>query len=80
MQGNARYAMWGIISGALLNVVLDPILIFGCGLQLRGAAIATVIGQIVSVAVLLAMCHFVLLLECVFVHDSSLCIGIMCVR
>lgn len=58
MQGNARYAMWGIISGALLNVILDPILIFGCGLQLRGAALATVIGQIVSVAVLLAMCHF----------------------
>lgn len=58
MQGNARYAMWSIISGALLNVVLDPILIFACGLQLRGAALATVIGQIVSVAVLLAMCHF----------------------
>ena len=58
MQGNARYAMWGIISGALLNVVLDPILIFACGLGLRGAALATVIGQIVSVAVLLAMCHF----------------------
>ena len=58
MQGNARYAMWGIISGALLNVVLDPILIFACGLGLRGAALATVIGQLVSVAVLLAMCHF----------------------
>lgn len=58
MQGNARYAMWGIISGALLNVVLDPILIFACGLQLRGAALATVIGQMVSVVVLLAMCHF----------------------
>lgn len=58
MQGNARYAMWGIISGALLNVILDPILIFACGLQLRGAAVATVIGQIVSVALLLAMCHF----------------------
>lgn len=58
MQGNARYAMCGIISGALLNVVLDPILIFGCGLQLRGAALATVIGQMVSVVVLLAMCHF----------------------
>lgn len=58
MQGNARYAMWGIISGALLNVILDPILIFACGLQLRGAALATVIGQTVSVAVLLAMCHF----------------------
>ena len=58
MQGNARNAMWGIISGALLNVILDPILIFACGLQLRGAALATVIGQTVSVAVLLAMCHF----------------------
>ena len=58
MQGNARYAMWGIISGALLNVVLDPILIFGCNLGLRGAALATVIGQVVSVAILLAMCHF----------------------
>ena len=58
MQGNARYAMWGIISGALLNVVLDPILIFACNLGLRGAALATVIGQLVSVAVLLAMCHF----------------------
>lgn len=58
MQGNARYAMWGIISGALLNVVLDPILIFACNLGLRGAALATVIGQIVSVAILLAMCHF----------------------
>lgn len=58
MQGNARYAMWGIISGALLNVVLDPILIFSCGLQLRGAALATVIGQMVSVVVLFAMCHF----------------------
>lgn len=57
MQGNARYAMWGIISGALLNVVLDPILIFACNLGLRGAALATVIGQLVSVAVLLAMCH-----------------------
>ena len=58
MQGNARYAMWGIISGALLNVILDPILIFACNLGLRGAALATVIGQIVSVAILLAMCHF----------------------
>lgn len=58
MQGNARYAMWGIISGTLLNVVLDPILIFACNLGLRGAALATVIGQLVSVAILLAMCHF----------------------
>ena len=48
MQGNTHYAMWGIVSGAVLNVLLDPLLIFGCSLGLRGAALATVIGQVVS--------------------------------
>lgn len=57
MQGNARYAMWGIVSGALLNVLLDPLLIFGCSLGLRGAAIATVVGQVASFAVLYVMCR-----------------------
>lgn len=56
MQGNAHYAMWGIVSGALLNVLLDPLLIFGCSLGLRGAALATVIGQVVSAVVLYIMC------------------------
>ena len=40
MQGNTRHAMWGIVSGAVLNVLLDPLLIFGCSLGLRGAALA----------------------------------------
>lgn len=57
MQGNTRHAMWGIVSGAVLNVLLDPLLIFGCSLGLRGAALATVIGQAVSFVILYIMCN-----------------------
>lgn len=57
MQGNTRHAMWGIVSGAVLNVLLDPLLIFGCSLGLRGAALATVIGQAVSSLILYIMCN-----------------------
>ena len=57
MQGNARYAMWGIVSGVVLNVALDPLLIFCCGLGLRGAALATIIGQAVSFVILYVMCR-----------------------
>ena len=56
MQGDARHAMWGIVAGAVLNVVLDPLLIFGFALGLRGAALATVIGQVVSFLILYIMC------------------------
>ncbi len=46
--GNAkRFAITQII-GAVVNIVLDPIFIFVLGLGIRGAAIATVIGQLVS--------------------------------
>lgn len=57
MQGNTRHAMWGIVSGAVLNVLLDPLLIFGCSLGLRGAALATVISQTVSFLILYIMCN-----------------------
>lgn len=57
MQGNTRHAMWGIVSGAVLNALLDPLLIFGCSLGLRGAALATVIGQAVSFLILYIMCN-----------------------
>ena len=52
LQGNANFAMYGIVTGAILNVVLDPILIFTCGLGVSGAAWATVIGQAVSFVIL----------------------------
>lgn len=55
LQGNARYAMVGIVTGAVLNVALDPLLIFGFHLGITGAAIATVVGQVVSFAILLRM-------------------------
>lgn len=47
-QGFPRIAMGTTLLGALINLVLDPILIFGCGMGIEGAAIATVIAQIVS--------------------------------
>lgn len=40
-EGLAAYGMVGITSGGLLNIVLDPILIFGLKLGTAGAAIAT---------------------------------------
>ncbi len=44
-QGAARQAMIYVVLGALLNVVLDPILIFGFDMGVAGAAIATVLSQ-----------------------------------
>ena len=52
-QGNAMYAMIGLMCGAIINIFLDPILILGFGLGVRGAAIATVAGQITSFFVLI---------------------------
>lgn len=54
-QGNAAYAMVGILTGAVLNVGLDPLLIFGLGLGIRGAAWATVVSQVCSFCILLYM-------------------------
>jgi len=56
-QGNAAYAMVGIVSGALINVILDPILIFVFDMGISGAALATVISQICSFSLLLYMCR-----------------------
>ena len=47
-QGSASSAMVGIVSGAVLNIVLDPILIFVFDMGVAGAAAATVISQAVS--------------------------------
>ena len=47
-QGNAVYAMWGIIAGAIVNIILDPLLMFTFDMGIKGAAYATIIGQMVS--------------------------------
>lgn len=54
-QGNAVYAMIGIIVGAALNIALDPILIFILDMGVAGAAWSTVISQICSFMVLMYM-------------------------
>ncbi|MBE5905699.1 MAG: MATE family efflux transporter [Lachnospiraceae bacterium] len=51
-QGNALHAMFGITSGAILNVILDPIFIFGLKMGVRGAATATIVSQLVAFSVL----------------------------
>ncbi|WP_295752657.1 MATE family efflux transporter [uncultured Oscillibacter sp.] len=55
-QGSAAYAMVGIASGAVLNIALDPILIFTLRLGVAGAAWATIVSQFVSFCLLLAGC------------------------
>lgn len=52
-QGSAIYAMFGLLAGAIVNIALDPLLIFVFDLGVSGAALATVCGQVISFFVLL---------------------------
>lgn len=76
LQGNAMYAMVGLTSGAILNLILDPLLIyqkgdlifsgrisvpFGFGMGVAGAALASCISQIVG---------FILLLLAIYRSDN----------
>ncbi len=47
-QGFAKTAMLSVLVGAITNIVLDPILMFGFNMGVKGAAIATVISQMLS--------------------------------
>ena len=68
--GRSLYSTIGQVVGAVVNIILDPIMIYGLGpvpeMGVRGAAYATVIGQVVS-AVLLLIFH--LRLDHEFEHD-----------
>ncbi len=44
-EGNPKMAMLTMVFGAIINIILDPILIFGFNMGIQGAAIATVISQ-----------------------------------
>ena len=52
-QGSAVWAMTGLLCGAVLNTIIDPLFIFTLGMGVTGAAVATIIGQIVSLILLL---------------------------
>ncbi|MEG0857862.1 MAG: MATE family efflux transporter [Terrisporobacter sp.] len=47
-QGFAKIGMFTVIIGAAINIILDPILIFGLNMGVKGAALATIIAQGVS--------------------------------
>ena len=51
-QGLAVYSMIGITTGGILNMILDPILIFGLNLGISGAALATALSQCISFGIL----------------------------
>jgi putative MATE family efflux protein len=55
-QGSSFFGMIGMLSGAILNMILDPIFIFVLGLGIRGASAATMISQAVGCIVLLVGC------------------------
>lgn len=52
-DGSPRYAMAATMTGIILNCILDPVLIFGFHMGMSGAALATVIGQLVSSVLIL---------------------------
>jgi putative MATE family efflux protein len=55
-QGSAGIAMFGMLSGAILNIFLDPLFIFVFGMGVKGAAAATLISQITSFCILFFYC------------------------
>ena len=56
-QGSASYAMVGIVTGAVINIVLDPLLIFVFDMGIAGAAVATTFSQFVSFMLLWVICR-----------------------
>lgn len=58
-DGSPKYAMLSMVIGAIINVILDPVFIFVFQMGVKGAVIATIIGQVASFVVsVLYMPHF----------------------
>ena len=54
-EGKANFAMIGLVTGGVLNIVLDPVFIFGFGMGTAGAGLATALSQSISFCILLSM-------------------------
>lgn len=54
-EGKAYLAMIGLTTGGVLNIILDPILIYKCRMGIAGAGLATSFSQCVSFSILLSM-------------------------
>ncbi len=55
-DGSPKYSMAGLVLGCLINIVLDYVFVFPLGMGVRGAAIATVLGQLANA--ILYLCYF----------------------
>ncbi len=55
-EGLSRQAGFGVALGAMLNIILDPIFIFGLGMNVKGAAVATMLSNLIAAS------YFVLLI------------------
>lgn len=53
-DGSPRYAMVAMVSGAIVNTILDPLFLFVFHWGIQGAALATILGQILTFAISLA--------------------------
>ena len=57
-DGSPKFAMVATVLGAVINIILDPVFIFPLQMGMKGAAVATVMGQIVTAALSLwYLCH-----------------------
>lgn len=56
-QGNSFYSMIGIATGGILNMFLDPLLIYGFHMGIAGAAVATSVSQMISFCILVWQCN-----------------------
>ena len=54
-EGKAFFAMIGLTVGGIINIIFDPILIFGCKMGVAGAGLATAISQMIGFCILLSM-------------------------
>jgi putative MATE family efflux protein len=54
-EGSVKHSIAGMIVGTVVNIILDPLFIFTLGLQIRGAAIATILGNAAGMCVSLWM-------------------------
>jgi len=54
-DGNPKYSMIMLVVGAIINIVLDPVFIFGFNMGVFGGGLATVIGQVISF--IIALCY-----------------------
>lgn len=70
-DGSPKFAMFATVSGAIVNIILDPVLIYPMHMGMKGAAVATVAGQILTAALSVwYLCH----MKAVHLGRQSFCL------